>query len=486
MSTGKFYITTPIFYVNDKPHIGHAYTMVIADVLARWHRLKGEDVFFLTGTDEHGEKIEKYAQNAGKSPKEFVDEVVQKFKDAWSKLNISYDYFIRTTDEKHQKIVQRFVSELIKKGKIYKGEYEGWYCFYDETFLTEKELKDGKCPYCNRPVEKIKEESYFFKLSEFQQTLLDLYDKNRSFLSPNFRAQEIINRVKEGLKDLSISRTTVKWAVPFPDDDKHFIYVWLDALLNYLSAIDWPDGDKFKKFWPADVHIIGKEISWFHCVIWPALLIANDIPTPKMVFSHGWWTVDGKKMSKSFGNVVDPIEILSKYKSDELRYFLIREVPIGQDGDFSEASLKNRINGELLSDLGNLVSRVLKLSENSKVEIKGDVLIQPIDVDKIDNLIKEIKLTDALDEIMSFIRRLNKFIDEKEPWKLKGEELGQILYNLLESLRIISILIYPFMPETAQKMADQLGTKITGIYDCKFKPFDGKVSRGEHLFSPVK
>ncbi|MDP8012677.1 MAG: methionine--tRNA ligase [Nanoarchaeota archaeon] len=483
----KFYITTPIFYVNDKPHIGHAYTMIVADILARWHRLRGEDVFFLTGTDEHGEKIQKSAIAAGKTPQEFVDGIVDRFKATWKALNISYDFFIRTTDENHIETVQKFISLLQQKGDIYKGEYEGWYCVSDETFLTELELVDGKCPYCGKPVERVKEESYFFRLSKYREALLDHYKENKEFLSPSFRAQEIINRVKEGLNDLSISRTSVTWAVPFPEDDKHFVYVWLDALVNYISALGWPEGEKFREFWPADVHLIGKEINWFHSVIWPALLMSAGLPLPRMVFSHGWWTVDGKKMSKSVGNVVDPMDLLSRYTDDEIRYFLIRSMPIGQDGDFSERALAERVNGELLADLGNLVSRIIAIADKADVSFLGEnILEKEINIEKIDKAFEEVDINAALEEIWSFIRKMNKYVDSTQPWRLKGEELSEVMYNLLEGLRVLSILLYPFMPRTAEKIASQLGTEITSLDDCKFKPFNGKIRRGEHLFSLVK
>ena len=417
----------------------------------------------------------------------FVDGIVDRFKATWKALNISYDFFIRTTEENHIETVQKFISLLQQKGDIYKGEYEGWYCVSDETFLTELELVDGKCPYCGKPVERVKEESYFFRLSKYREALLDHYKENREFLSPSFRAQEIINRVKEGLNDLSISRTSVTWAVPFPGDNKHFVYVWLDALVNYISALGWPEGEKFREFWPADVHLIGKEINWFHSVIWPALLMSAGLPLPRMVFSHGWWTVDGKKMSKSVGNVVDPMDLLSRYTDDEIRYFLIRSMPIGQDGDFSEKALAERVNGELLADLGNLVSRIIAIADKADVPFLGEnILEKEINIEKIDKAFEKVDINAALEEIWSFIRKMNKYVDSTQPWRLKGEELSEVMYNLLEGLRVLSILLYPFMPRTAEKIASQLGTEITSLDDCKFKPFNGKIRRGEHLFSLVK
>jgi methionyl-tRNA synthetase len=482
----KFYITTPIYYVNDKPHIGHAYTTIIADILARWHRIKGEKVFFLTGTDEHGEKVEKAAKDVGKSPKEFVDEIVEQFKSTWKKLNISYDDFIRTTEERHEKVVIEVIKKIAENGDIYKGEYEGWYCTPCESFWTEIQLKNGKCPQCEREVKRLKEESYFFRLSKYQEKLLKFYEENPEFLSPSFRAAEIINRVKGGLKDISITRTTVKWAIPFPLDTKHFIYVWVDALINYISALGL-ESEKFNEFWPADVHLVGKEINWFHSVIWPAMLMSAGFELPKKVFAHGWWTVEGKKMSKSLGNVVNPVEIAEKYSADALRYFLVREMPLGDDGDFSEKSLIARINGELVADLGNLVYRVVTLAEKFDGKIEGEPELEKnLDLEKIDDFMEKFDLFNALNEIWKFVRAANKYINEKEVWKLKDKELANALYNLLEACRIIAILIYPFMPSTAEKINEQLGVKLGSLKDCKFKKFEGKVKKGEYLFKKVE
>lgn len=481
----NFYITTPVYYASGLPHIGNAYPTIVADIIARWHKLRGEKVFFLAGTDEHGEKVQKAADAEGKDPKEYVDAVAQLYKDAWKKLNISYDRFIRTTDKDHIEAVMEFVGRLVENGDVYKGEYEGWYCVPDETFFTELQLKDGKCPQCGREVKRVKEDSYFFRLSKYRGDLLELYERNNTFLSPELRKQEIINRVKDGLNDVSISRTTVKWAVPFPGDKEHFIYVWVDALLNYISALGWPDGS-FDEVWPANVHIVGKEINWFHSVIWPAMLISAGIEPPRKVFAHGWWTVDGKKMSKSLHNFVEPIDIVSRYSVDSLRYFMVREMAFGEDGNFSEDSLKARINGELVADLGNLVYRVLTLAEKFDGKIAGrNELGKNLNVDKIDILMEELDVHNALNEIWAFVRSANKYVNENQVWNLKGEEMSNALYNLLETCRICSILLYPFMPETAQRMSQQLGTNLGTLKDCKFGEFTGKPKRGEMLFKKV-
>ncbi len=479
---GKFYVTTPIYYVTAKPHIGHAYTTVIADILARWHRLKGEKVFFLTGTDEHGGKVEKYAADAGKSPKEFVDDVANSYKFAWDSLNISYDKFIRTTDKEHEVAVQRFANLIWDNGDIYKSKYEGWYCLPDETFIPDSEITDEKCPYCGRPVQRLQEDAFFFSLSRYREPLLRVFDENKTFLMPKSRYNEILNRLNDELKDLDITRKSVKWGIQFPPSPDHTIYVWFDALLNYISALGWPDGENFKEFWPADVHVVGKEIAWFHSVIWPAMLLAGDISLPKAVLSHGWWTVDGKKMSKSLGNVVDPMDIIKRYSEDAFRYFLIKEKPIWEDGDFSEKALVSRINGELVADLGNLVSRVLTLASRYKGEIAGDIDLENADIDKISSLFDSFDVTGALEEVWKFIRSVNKYINDKEPWKLEGAELGRVLNNSLEAIRVIAILLEPFMPASAVKIREQLGVRETKFSDIKLSTFNGSVKRGENLF----
>ncbi|MEM0086679.1 MAG: methionine--tRNA ligase [Candidatus Micrarchaeaceae archaeon] len=482
----KFYITTPIYYVNDKPHIGHAYTTIVADILARWHRLKGDDVFFLTGTDEHGEKIEAKAREAGKEPREFVDEIVKKYYEVWKTLGITYDKFIRTSDEKHERIVKEFIKKIYDAGDIYEGEYEGWYCIYDESFFTDLQLKDGKCPECGREVKKVREKSYFFRLSKYQERLLELYKANPKFLSPEFRSAEIINRVKEGLNDVSITRKSIKWGVKFPIDESYTVYVWVDALTNYISALGWPDGE-FSRFWPADVHLVGKEINWFHSVIWPALLMSAGIEPPRMVFAHGWWTVNGQKMSKSLKNTIDPVEISKEYGVDQFRYALVREMPLGDDGDFSKERLVARINGELVAELGNLVYRVLSLGEKFEGKIEGKPELEKyLNVERIDALMENLDLFNALDEIFRFIRQTNRYINDKEPWKLRGAELGNFLYNTLEAIRVISILISPFMPETSEKIDSQIGVSGQRLSECRFMDhFYGKISKGPYLFSKV-
>ncbi len=415
-----------------------------------------------------------------------MDGIVGVYKEVWKKLNISNDAFIRTSDRSHEETVVKLIDRIKKKGDIYKGQYEGWYCVPDESFWTELQLIDRKCPECGRAVKLVKEDSYFFRLSEYQDKLLELYRKNPDFLSPEFRSKEIINRVKDGLKDVSITRTTVKWAVPFPGDSAHYIYVWVDALTNYISALDWPDGDAFGTFWPADVHLIGKEINWFHSVIWPAMLMSAGIELPKKVFAHGWWTVDGRKMSKSLGNFISPIEMAERYSVDALRYALLREMPLGEDGDFSEKTLTARLNNELAAELGNLLNRTLTIAEKFDGELAGKQELPDPEIKKIDDAMLRLDTFGALNEIFSFIRAANKYVNDKAPWKLKGKELGSVLYNLLEACRIISILMSPFTPETSEKMNMQLGVKTGTLKDCRFMEYNGKAKKGELLFRKIR
>ncbi len=481
-----FYITTPLYYLNGPPHVGHAYTTIVADVIARWHRLKGEKVFFLTGTDEHGEKVLEAAKRSDRGVKVFVDELSAVFRNAWDALNISYDDFIRTTEERHKKVVNDFVLAADKRGDIYEGEYEGHYCVSCESFKTESELVDGKCSEHGTKPELRKEKSYFFRLGKYRKKLLNFYEKNPGFLSKS-RAEEIKNRVREGLRDLSITRLNLSWGIPFPLDKDHVTYVWFDALTNYVSALGGKKGTLFRAFWPADLHLVGKEINWFHSVIWPCMLFSVGIKPPKKIIVHGWWLVDGKKVSKSLGNSIDPLEISRKYSVDSLRYYLLREAPFGEDGNFSEKKLIEKINGELVADLGNLVYRVLTLVEKHKGKLTGKLDVSTSKkVKNISRDMDELRLNQALEEIWQIIRETNKYINETEPWRLKGGQLTGVLYNLLERIRIIAILISPFLPETSERIFKQLGIKPQVLKDCKFKKFSGKINKGNYLFQKVE
>ena len=482
----KFYITTPIYYPSANFHIGHCYTTIIADSIARYKRLAGYDVFFLTGTDEHGEKIEKKAKENGVTPKEYVDKIVDNAKDLWKSLGISYDKFIRTTDEYHEKAVQKIFNKLYEQGDIYKGEYEGLYCTPCESFWTETQLVDGKCPDCGRDVHIVKEESYFFKLSKYQDKLIKLYEEHPEFIQPESRKNEMLNNfIKPGLEDLCVSRTTFNWGIPVTFDAKHVVYVWIDALTNYITALGYmsEDDSLFKKYWPADLHLVGKEIVRFHTIIWPALLMALDLPLPKKVFGHGWLIIDGGKISKSLGNYKDPREYINLYGVDSIRYFALREVPFGNDGTFSESALIARINADLANILGNLVNRTISMSykyfdgivlePSCKEEIDSDLIKSISCLYKIvDEKMDELHISEAIDAIFDVLRKCNKYIDDTTPWILakdetKKDRLATVLYNLLESIRICAILLSPFMPTSVDKILYQLNTKVTSYDSCK-------------------
>ena len=482
----KFYITTPIYYPSANFHIGHCYTTIIADSIARYKRLAGYDVFFLTGTDEHGEKIEKKAKENGVTPKEYVDKIVDNAKDLWKSLGISYDKFIRTTDEYHEKAVQKIFNKLYEQGDIYKGEYEGLYCTPCESFWTETQLVDGKCPDCGRDVHIVKEESYFFKLSKYQDKLIKLYEEHPEFIQPESRKNEMLNNfINPGLEDLCVSRTTFNWGIPVTFDAKHVVYVWIDALTNYITALGYMSDDDslFKKYWPADLHLVGKEIVRFHTIIWPALLMALDLPLPKKVFGHGWLIIDGGKISKSLGNYKDPREYIDLYGVDAIRYFALREVPFGNDGTFSESALISRTNADLANILGNLVNRTISMS----YKYFDGIVLEPtckegMDIDLInsvsnlykivDEKMEELHISEAIDAIFDVLRKCNKYIDDTTPWILakdetKKDRLATVLYNLLESIRICAILLSPFMPTSVDKILYQLNTKVTSYDSCK-------------------
>lgn len=470
-----FYITTPIYYPSAKLHIGHAYCTTIADAIARFHRLEGDDVFFLTGSDEHGLKIQQKAEEAGVTPIEYTDKIVAGFQNLWKRLSISNDDFIRTTQKRHERVVQEIFRRIYAKGDIYKGEYKGLYCTPCESYWTEHQLdENGCCPDCHRPVQEVAEEAYFFKMSKYQDRVLQYIEDHPDFIQPVSRRNEMINFIKQGLDDLCISRTSFNWGIPVPIDPKHVIYVWFDALTNYLTPIGYLDNpEMFQKYWPADLHLVGKEIVRFHTIIWPCILMALDLPLPKKVYGHGWLIVDGDKMSKSKGNVVDPIGLIDEFGADAIRYFLLREINLGQDGNFSRDALIGRINSDLANDLGNLLHRTLSMT----LKFQDGVVAAPAGESDVDRSLKEdaretvaffeqnmedMQLSLTIKKVWAFISRANKYIDETAPWALakdpaKKQELANVLYNLTEALRVISVLISPFMPMTAVRIWQQLG-----------------------------
>ena len=504
----KYYVTTPIYYPSANFHIGHCYTTIIGDAIARYKRLCGYDVFYLTGTDEHGQKIQKKAMEVGISPLEYVNPIVANAKELWRSLNISYDKFIRTTDSEHVLCVQKIFKKLYDQGDIYKGKYKGLYCTPCESFWTESQLVDGNCPDCGREVNLVTEEAYFFKLSKYQDRLVKFYEDNPEFILPESRKNEMLNNfIKPGLEDLCVSRTSFDWGVPVTFDDKHVVYVWLDALSNYISALGYLSEDEslFKEYWPADLHIVGKEIIRFHTIIWPIMLMALDLPLPKKVFGHGWLVIDGGKISKSLGNYQDPRVYIDKYGVDAIRYFALREVPFGSDGNFSEEALVNRTNGDLANILGNLVNRTIGMAnkyfegiiENKNIidELDDALIKEAVELkDKINTYMDNLEISKSLECIFDLLRSCNKYIDDTMPWVLfkdesKKDRLATVIYNLIECIRIAAVYLQAYLPDTANSIFKQINTDITS-YDSvttfgKY-PSGNKVGIPEVLFMRIE
>ncbi|MCH8011207.1 MAG: methionine--tRNA ligase [Candidatus Marinimicrobia bacterium] len=490
----KFYITTPIYYVNDEPHIGHAYTTILADVLSRYHREAGDDVFFLTGTDEHGQKVYQAAQERGIDPKRHCDETVVRFKELWEKLHIRYDYFIRTTDEYHKEVVKAILNDIYEKGDIYFDEYSGHYCVGCERFYTEKELLDGKCPQHKKILNVITEKNYFFKMSRYQQQLIDYIHENPKFIQPDFRRNEVLGFLRQPLEDLCISRpkTRLTWGIELPFDADYVTYVWFDALINYVSAIGvTKDKKQFDKWWPAEFHLIGKDILTTHCVYWPTMLFASGIPLPRTIFAHGWWLSGDFKMSKSLGNIVKPLDLIDQYGVDPIRYFLMRDMVLGQDSNFSIEAFVRRYNSDLANDLGNLVGRICTLITrhfDGKIPQVGDVSEGDDDLRShgeriggvVKNLIENMRVNKVVEETLQFIRAINKYMETNQPWKLVKEDknkAGTVLYYAAESLRLGLQLLHPIMPSRTKKMMEMIGVKATDYADQTW----GKLKSGAKL-----
>ncbi len=506
-----FYVTTPIYYINDEPHIGHFYCTTAADILARYHRLIGDEVYFVTGTDENSQKTVQAAEKTGMDPKKFTDMMAEKWKQTWKKLNISFDYFIRTTSEEHRKTVEKLLMKCYENGDIYKKEYEGWYCIGCEKFLTDSELVDGKCPLHKTEPQWLKEENYFFRLSKYEKQLKELMDRD-DFALPEARRNEMKEFIKQGLQDISISRATIKWGIPIPFDKSQVFYVWFDALINYITALGYyEDNEKMKKFWPNVIHLVGKDIFRFHTIMWPAMLISAGVSPPKQVFGHGFFTINGEKISKSLGNVIDPVQLAEKYGIDSIRYFIMREIPFGKDSDFSIKRLEERYKGDLADDLGNLLNRSVNMvmkytdgkipapdkdfhnKEQKNVELQknGENLVKIID-----KHYKNFEFSQMLETLWDYIKSVNKYIDDMKPWVLKKEnktkELNTVLYNIIQSLKLIALFLYPVMPATANKIYSQIGLERDVLKEDykketiwgSLKP-DTVVKKGELLF-PLK